>query len=49
MVHWAAELSQFDIEYHPRTAIKPQSLADFVAEFTILDEETRDELERWTI
>ena len=35
MVQWAIELSQFDIEYKPRTAIKAQTLADFVAEFTM--------------
>ena len=38
MVQWAIELSQFDIEYLPRTAIKAQALADFIAEFTFLDE-----------
>ena len=32
MVQWAIELSQFDIEYHPRTAITAQALADFIAE-----------------
>ena len=37
MVQWAIELNQFDIEYHLRTAIKAQALADFVAEFTFLD------------
>ena len=35
MVQWAIELSQFDIEYYPRTAIKAQALADFIAEFTL--------------
>ena len=30
MVQWAIELSQFDIQYHPRTAIKAQVLADFI-------------------
>ena len=30
---------QFDIEYHPRTAIKAQALADFIAEFTLPEEE----------
>ena len=30
---WAVELSQFDIQYQPRTAIKDQALADFVTEF----------------
>ena len=50
MVQWAVELNQFDIKYYPRTTIKAQVLADFVAEFTILDqEEIQDELDRWTI
>ena len=40
MVQWAIELSQFDIEYHPRTAIKAQALVDFIAEFTLLDEDS---------
>ena len=39
MVQWAIKLSQFNIEYHPRTAIKAQALANFVAEFTTLDED----------
>ena len=38
MLQWAIELSQFDVEYHPRTAIKAQVLADFIAEFTYPDE-----------
>ena len=50
MVQWAIELCQFDIEYHPRTVIKAQALADFIAEFTIPDEdEAPNEVERWTI
>ena len=50
MVQWAIELSQFDIEYHPRTAITAQALADFIAEFTLLDEENPNpEAKRWTI
>ncbi|XP_050290234.1 uncharacterized protein LOC126728462 [Quercus robur] len=41
---------QFDIEYHPRVAIKAQALADFIAEFTLPDEEgTTDEVDKWTI
>ena len=35
MVQWAIELSQFDIKYRPRVAIKAQALADFIAEFTV--------------
>ena len=40
MVQWAIELSQFDIEYHPRTTIKAQALADFITKFTIPDEDS---------
>ena len=50
MVQWAIELSQFDIEYHPRTAIKAQALEDFIVEFTLPDENNlTNETERWTI
>ena len=50
MIEWAIKLSQFDIEYHPRIAIKVHALADFIAKFTILDEEgATNEVERWTI
>ena len=31
---WAIELSEFDIRYKPKNAIKRQVLADFVMEFT---------------
>jgi hypothetical protein len=34
LVNWAVELGEFDIEYLPRTAIKGQAMADFIAEFT---------------
>lgn len=33
-IQWAVELSEFDIRYQPRHAIKVQALADFIAEFT---------------
>ena len=39
MVQWAVELSQFDINYRPRIAIKAQALADFVIEFTVADQD----------
>ncbi|XP_042401198.1 uncharacterized protein LOC121991255 [Zingiber officinale] len=32
LIKWTTELSEFDIQYQPRTAIKAQSLADFVTE-----------------
>jgi ribonuclease HI len=34
LLKWAVELSEFDIHYKPKLAIKGQALADFVAEFT---------------
>ena len=50
MVQWAIKLSQFDIEYHPRTAIKAQVLADFIAKFIFSDEDSlTNKAERWTI
>ena len=50
MVQWAIELSQFDIKYHPKTTIKAQALADFIAEFTLLDKGNLiDVAERWTV
>ena len=50
MIQQAIELSQFNIEYHPRTAIKVQALANFIVEFIILDEDRAlDEAKRWTI
>ena len=39
MVQSAMELSQFDVDYRLRTAIKAQALANFVAEFTMADED----------
>ena len=50
MIQWTIELSQFDIEYHPRTAIKAQALADFITKFTFLDKDSlTDKAEWWTI
>ncbi|KAL5564919.1 hypothetical protein UlMin_028083 [Ulmus minor] len=35
---WFIELGEFDIQFKPRTAIKGQALADFIAEFTYTPE-----------
>ncbi|XP_077219712.1 uncharacterized protein LOC143853900 [Tasmannia lanceolata] len=43
LVKWAVELSEFDILYMPRPAIKAQVLADFVAECTIPQQITEPE------
>ena len=37
MALWAIELSEIDIQYRPRTAIKGQVVADFIAEYTQLE------------
>ena len=37
MALWAVELSEFDIQYRQRTAIKGQVVIDFIAEFTLGD------------
>jgi len=34
MVSWSVELSEYDLQYVPRSSIKSQVLADFVVEFT---------------
>ena len=39
MVQWVIKLSQFNFEYKPRTKIKAQVLADFIAEFTLSEDE----------
>ena len=50
MVQWAIELIQFSIEYHPRIAIKAQALVDFIAKFTISNEDNLlNKIKRWTI
>jgi len=51
LLKWSIELSQFDIDYKPRTAIKGQALADFVAEFTGLPIDADEEVQpvRWKL
>ena len=39
MVQWALELSRFDVDYRTRTMIKAQALANFVAEFTVANQD----------
>ena len=34
MALWAIELSEFDVQYRLRTAIKGKIVADFIAEYT---------------
>ena len=48
-MQWAVELRQFDIEYRPRTTIKAQVLADFIAEFTMPKDSPTDGVESWMV
>ncbi|XP_065635164.1 uncharacterized protein LOC136069940 [Quercus suber] len=45
------ELSEFDIRYQPRNAIKAQALADFIAEFTPSHEdlEEKEDNNKWVV
>ena len=46
---WAIELSKFDIQYRPRTAIKGQIVTDFIAEFTHDEDKGAEESPHWSI
>ena len=46
---WVIELSEFDIQYRPCTAIKGQVVIDFIAEFTNKEDKGADEYPRWSI
>ncbi|XP_073154139.1 uncharacterized protein [Henckelia pumila] len=39
LIRWITELSEYDIKFEPRTAIKAQALADFLAETVQLEQE----------
>ena len=39
LVLWAIELSEFDVQYQPKTTIKAQALVDFIAKFIAKDDE----------
>ena len=49
MALWAVELSEFDIQYHPQTAVKGQVVADFIAEFTLRDGQEAKKKRQWNI
>ena len=48
ITQWSVELGQYDIEFVPRTMMKSQALADFVAEWTNPEpEEAAQNIEHW--
>ena len=46
---WAIELSEFDIQYRPQTAIKGQVVANFIAEFTRDEDKGAEESPQWSV
>ena len=49
LVLWAIELSEFDIQYRPRTAIKGQVIAYFITEFTHDEDKGAEESSQWSV
>ena len=49
MALWAIELSEFDVQYRPRTAIKGQIVADFIAEYTQAEDKGAEGQKLWSI
>ncbi|XP_070006342.1 uncharacterized protein [Nicotiana sylvestris] len=50
LAKWAIELSEYDIAYQPRTAIKSYVLADFVADFSLwIVPKAKKELQVFTV
>ena len=49
MLKWSMELMAFDIEYRPRSAIKAQALADFIAEGFELGRSREDSSGAWML
>ena len=46
---WAIELSEFDIQYRPCTAIKGQVVTDVIVEFANKEGKRADKCPRWSI
>ena len=43
------KLSEFDIQYRPRIAVKGQVVVNFIAEFTLMDGQGADMIPQWNI
>ena len=51
LIQWAIELSEFDVRYQPRIAIKTQALANFIAKFTLSNDDLEgvEDSKKWVI
>ena len=49
MALWVIKLSEFDIQYHLHAAIKGQVVANFIAEFTNVEDQGAEKYPQWNI
>ena len=49
MTLWVIELSEFDVQYRSHTAIKRQVVANFIVEFTNMEDQGAGEHAQWSI
>ena len=49
MALWAVELNEFDIQYRPCTAIEGHVVADFIAEFILMEGQRAEKAPQWSI
>ena len=49
MALWAIELSEFNVQYRPRTVVKGQIVADFIAEYTQSEDKGAKGQRLWSI
>ena len=51
LIQWAIQLSEFDIRYQSRNAVKAQALVDFIADFTPSrgDLDGVDDSKKWAV
>ncbi|XP_072071777.1 uncharacterized protein [Arachis hypogaea] len=47
LIKWSIELSEYDIQYQSKGAIKSQALADFIAELTLDEQDPKNSI--WTL
>ena len=49
MALWAIELSEFNVQYRPQTAVKRQIVAEFIAEYTQSEDKGAEGHRLWSI
>ena len=51
LIQWAIELSEFDVRYQLRIAIKAQALANFIAKFTPSNDDLEgvEDSKKWVV